>query len=84
MVPEIDSEGTPGRTTVAPLLPLKLSVDEDCFSFKPPKALFEINTAIIESDVLYGIVINIIFVQGIMYTTSNIMKCVKFSKGVPL
>lgn len=27
------------RTTVASLLALKLNVDEECFSYKPPKAL---------------------------------------------
>ena len=45
MVRKIDSEDKSHleRTTVASLLALKLNVDEDCFSFKPPKALLEIN-----------------------------------------
>ena len=45
MVRKIDSEDRSHleRTTVASLLALKLNVDEDCFSFKPPKALLEIN-----------------------------------------
>ena len=45
MVQKIDSEDRSHleRTTVASLLALKLNVDADCFSFKPPKALLEIN-----------------------------------------
>ena len=44
-VRKIDSEDRSHLecTTVTPLLALKLNVDEDCFIFKPPKALFEIN-----------------------------------------
>ena len=34
-------------TTVASLLALKLNVDEGCFSFKPPKALLEINKSVV-------------------------------------
>ena len=59
-------------TTVACLLALKLNVNEDCFSFKPPKAMFKINKSAdmqyndgygsysnyIESDEFYDIVID--------------------------
>ena len=56
------------------LRPLKLNVDADCFSFNPPKALFEINKStdrqynkvhvhaiVLESDEFYEIVMNLIF-----------------------
>ena len=44
MVHKIDSEDRSHVecTTVVSLLALKQNVDEDCFSFKPPQALFEI------------------------------------------
>ena len=45
MVRKIDSEDRSHleRTTVASLLVLKLNIDEECFSYKPPKALLELN-----------------------------------------